>query len=69
MEPRVGGCFTVRPENRRLEEKHFSGFSQSHRLFFSSEQKTEDQQQIDKDEQPCVLGYAGRDEHPADGAR
>lgn len=29
----VGGCCTVTQEDRGLEEKHFSGFSQTHRLF------------------------------------
>lgn len=36
---------------------------------FPRRHHTEDKQQIDKHEKSSVLGSAGRDEHPADGAR
>lgn len=52
-----------------LEEEHFSGFSETHRLIFPRRHHTADTQHISKHEEPRVLGCAGRDEHPADGAR
>lgn len=52
-----------------LKESTFRGFS--HRLtgYFSQTTYTAEKRQIDKHEESSVLGYAGRDDHPADGAR
>lgn len=63
----VGGCCT-QTGDRGLKEKHFSGFSHTHRLF-SSVFHTQQTDPSEKHEEPAVLGCAGRDDHPADGAR
>lgn len=59
----------LQSDGRGLEENHFSGFSETQRLFFPAGLHTADTQQIHKDEESSVLGCAGRDDRPADGAR